>query len=96
MTDVLLAVVTVTVLAALGCAVLLALTVAPFVRSVDLAERKGQSTFAWGGLAAAVALAVPYLAVKAHSHPVLLLPLAALAWVVPLGLSLTGERQGEG
>ncbi|MGZ6792062.1 MAG: hypothetical protein ACXVFV_03845 [Mycobacteriales bacterium] len=92
MTAVLLAVVTVTVLAALGCALALAVTVVPFVVSVDLAERRGQSTTAWGTLAAVVALAVPYLALKGHTHPVLLLPVAALAWVVPLGLSLSNDR----
>jgi hypothetical protein len=79
--------VTVTALTALACAVGLALTVVPFVLSVDLAERRGLSPSRWGGLSLLALVLMAYLGLKAKGHPVLLLPVLALSWAVPLVLS---------
>lgn len=92
MTAVLATLVTVTALTALLCAVGLALTVVPFVLSVDLAERRGLSPSFWGGLSLLAIGLMAYLGLKATGHPVLLLPVVALAWSVPLALSLMAGR----
>jgi hypothetical protein len=51
--DLLVSVVLVVLVAAVGLALAVALTVAPFVVAVDMAERRRFSTARWGGLALA-------------------------------------------
>lgn len=83
-------------LVALGCLMVVALGVLPFVLTVDAAERRGFSPTRWGGLALAgttVMLALGYWDVAGDHSRVLLLP-AILLGVAPLiALSLLGREQ---
>ena len=74
-------------------------TVAPFVRAVDAAERRGFSPARWGWVAAvgcAVGLAVGTFAARGTQglvRVVLLVVGALVAWAVPLALALIGPHQ---
>lgn len=94
-------VVLVPLLVALALAVLLALTVVPFVLACDMAERRRFSVARWGAVAlagSALGLSVALLAWRRTDLPTLLvlLPLA-LTWTGPALLWLlegTEERLG--
>ena len=96
MLDLLLAVVAAGLLVALALALLSAVTLAPFVVALQLAEARRFSTARWGALALAgvgVALLVALVLVRGDrvSLPVALLALL-LAWGVPAGLWLLTEQ----
>ena len=99
MLDALLAAVVVALLVATGLAVLYAVTVVPFLVTVDLAERRGCSTGRWAGLSlAAVLLAVGLAAAGVLTgRPLLALALAlgfAPAVVLALRSDALGGRAG--
>ena len=80
-------------LAATGLALLAVLTVVPFVRAVDAAERRGCPPTRWGLLAAVGSAVALVLAAVAASGPRLVGLLAvAAAWLVPLSLALPGRH----
>ena len=79
----------VAVLSALAAALL----VVPFVQAVDMAERRGFSTWRWGGLQLlALGLAVLGGYGLRHHNPLVLLPFALLCWVVPGALALLSQQ----
>jgi hypothetical protein len=84
--DALVAAVVVALLVAAGLAVLYAVTVLPFLLTVDLAERRGCSTGRWAGLSLAAVLAAVALAgaVLLGGAPKPLVALALAVGVVPL------------
>ena len=89
----------VALLVAAGLAVLYAVTVVPFLVTVDLAERRGCSTGRWAGLAlAAVLLAVGLAALGViFGRPLLALSLAlgfGPAGVLALRAGSLGGRAG--
>ena len=78
------------------CVAGILLVVLPFVRGVDMAERRGFSTQRWGGVClvgTALMLLCSYLVLKHDWTKVLLLPAAALGWSGPAVLSLLDSRQ---
>lgn len=88
MLDLLLSVVVAALVVALGLGVLAALTLAPFVVALQLAERDGVSTVRWGAVTLAgsvVGLLVVLLLLRSDSvsTPIALLPLA-LTWAGPV------------
>ncbi len=92
-----------TVFVVLLCLVGVALTVAPFVAAVELAERRGYAAVRSGVVAAAgpaVGLLVMYAVHRADLSAVLYLPAVLLCWSVPGALLLLapglaiGGRQG--
>ena len=91
MLDALVAAVVVALLVAAGLAVLYAVTVVPFLVTVDLAERRGCSTGRWAGLSLvagllAVGLAVAGLLAGAPRPLLVLVPAVAFAPAVVLAL----------
>ena len=103
MADLLLSLLSLALLVALLCAGVTVLAVAPFLRGVDMAERRGFSTLRWGVVAAAGPVAGLLLAFwvhKGHHDGVLYAPALLLTWSVPAVLSLlvpgqaVGGRQG--
>ena len=97
MLDALVAAVVVALLVALGLAVLYAVTVVPFLVTVDLAERRGCSTGRWSGLSlAAVLLALALAAgglLAGAPRPLLVLALA-VAFVPAVVLALRPDAVG--
>ena len=105
MADLLLAVGAAALLVAGGLALLTAVTLAPFVVGLQLAEARGLSTARWGGLTLAgvgVALLLALVLVSRDrvATPVALLPLL-LAWggpaalrLLPAGAARLGGRAG--
>lgn len=94
--SVLVAVLTVFVLALLGSAVLALVTALPFVVGVDLAERRGFSTDRWGAacvVGSVVALLAAYELHHHHVTKVLVVAVLLVAWVVPVVLSLLSPQQ---
>ena len=101
MLDALVAAVVVALLVAAGLAVLYAVTVVPFLVTVDLAERRSCSTGRWAGLAlaavlAAVGLALAGLLAGAPRPLLVLVPALALvpAGVLALRSDTLGGRAG--
>jgi hypothetical protein len=87
--------VVVVVLVLVVAVLLVVCTVVPFVRAVDMAERRGFSTGRWGGAQLVLLAAGALLAYAGLRHTVLLLlPAALLCWAAPLLLSLLGPRDG--
>ena len=97
MLDALVAAVVVALLVALALAVLYAVTVVPFLLTVDLAERRGCSTGRWAGLSlAAVAAAVALAAagvLGGAPRPLLVVALA-VGFVPLLVLALRADVVG--
>ena len=103
MGDLLLALLSLALIVALGCVVLVLLGLAPYLRGVDMAERRGFSTLRWGAVSAA-GPALGFLLVlwvrRGDHDGVLYLPALLLTWSVPAALSLlapgqlVGGRQG--
>lgn len=92
MVELLLSLVAALVLAGVGIAVLLALTVAPFVVAVTAAERSGRDPSRWGAVATGCALgglAGALLALRADRPLVVVLLAAATCW---LGPALAAQR----
>ena len=85
----------VALLVTVALAVLYAVTVVPFLITVDLAERRGGSTGRWAGLALAAVLAGVGLAAAGllAGRPVLVLALA-LAFVPAVVLALRPDLLG--
>jgi hypothetical protein len=95
--DALVAAVVVAVLVAVGLAVLYAVTVLPFLVTVDLAERRGCSTGRWAGLSLAAVLVAVGLAVACllAGAPRPLLVVALGVGFVPAGvLALRSQSLG--
>ncbi len=93
----LVAVVVVALLVAAGLAVLYAVTVVPFLVTVDLAERRGCSTGRWAGLSLAavlVALALVLAGVLAGAPRLLLLVALAVGFVPAVVLALWSDTLG--
>lgn len=96
MTDLLLAVGTAALLVAVGLALLSALTLAPFVVALQMAEARRFSTARWGALTLAgtgVALLLVLVLVRGDrlATPIALLPLL-LTWGGPAALWLLAEQ----
>ena len=96
MLDLLLALVTTALLVALALAVLSAMTLAPFVIGLRMAEARRFSTARWGaltlaGVGIALLLALVLLRDDRVAPPVALLPLL-LAWGGPAALRLLAEQ----
>lgn len=96
MLDLLLAVVTTALLVALALALLSAVTLAPFVVGLQLAQARQFSTARWGALTLAgigVGLLLALLLVRGDRvvTPVALLPLL-LTWGAPAALRLLAEQ----
>jgi hypothetical protein len=72
-----------TVLTVLACLAVIGLYVVPFVKTVDLAERRGFSTLRFGAIALVFAAASALLLLKAKDHAVLLLPALVVSWAGP-------------
>jgi hypothetical protein len=93
----LVAAVVVALLAAAGLALLYAVTVLPFLLTVDLAERRGCSTGRWAGLSLAAVLAAVALAAAGvlAGAPRPLLVVALAVGFVPLAvLGLRSDEVG--
>lgn len=85
------------VLAAVAVAVLGALTLVPFVLSVDTAEHAGYGTVRWGlasAVCSLVGLGVLYVSHEAGLGPVPELAGLAATWAAPLALRLLGPAGG--
>ena len=96
MGDLLLSVLSLALLVALLCVVLVVLGVAPYLRGIDMAERRGFSTFRWGAVSAAgplLAFLLAYSVHKGHHDGVLYAPALLLTWSVPAVLSLLAPGQ---
>jgi hypothetical protein len=96
MVDLLLSLLALAVLVALACVVLVLLGVTPYLRGVDMAERRGFSTLRWGAVSAAgpvVAFLLAYWVHKGHHDGVLYVPALLLTWSVPAVLSLLAPGQ---
>ena len=95
MLDAVVAAVVVAALVAVALAALYAVTVVPFLVTVDLAERRGGSTGRWAGLALAAVLAGVGLAAAGllAGRPVLVLALA-LGFVPAVVLALRPDLLG--
>jgi hypothetical protein len=81
---------------AVGCLLVVALGVLPFVLTVDAAERHGFSTRRWGAVAlagTALMLAIGDWVVSGDHSRVLLLPAVVLGWGGLLVLSLLSRDQ---
>ena len=101
MLDAVVAAVVVALLVAAGLAVLYAVTVVPFLVTVDLAERRGCSTGRWAGLSLAAVLVAAGLALAGllagAPRPLLLLVLGLAflpAGVLALRSDTLGGRAG--
>jgi hypothetical protein len=95
--DALVAAVVVALLAAAGLALLYAVTVLPFLLTVDLAERRGCSTGRWAGLSLAAVLAAVALAaagVLGGAPRPLLVGALAVGFVPLLVLALRSDVVG--
>jgi hypothetical protein len=71
-------------LALAGCLAVLLLGVLPFVRTVDVAERRGFSTFRWGAdaiVGIVIMLAFAYCVIARDWSKLLLIPAVGMAWV---------------
>ena len=93
----LVAAVVVALLVAAGLAVLYAVTVVPFLVTVDLAERRGCSTGRWAGLSLAavlVALALALAGLLVGAPRALLLVALAVGFVPAVVLALRSETLG--
>jgi len=92
--DLVLPVLAAAVFVALGLAALSAVTLAPFVVALQLADARRRSAAAWGAAAlaaAGAALGVALVLLLAGGHPVVAgLAGAALAWAVPAVLWRSG------
>ena len=79
------------------CAVLLVLLgLVPYLRGVDMAERRGFSTLRWGAVSAAgpaLALVLALLVHQGHHDGVLYVPALLFTWAVPAVLSLLAPGQ---
>ena len=87
----------VALLVAAGLAVLYAVTVVPFLVTVDLAERRGCSTGRWAGLSLAavlVALALALAGLLTGAPRVLLLVALAVGFVPAVVLALRSDALG--
>jgi len=74
-------------------ALLVGLTVVPFVGAVDAAARRGFAPARWGVTAAVGSGVALLLAAGAVKGPhLLLLPAVLVAWAVPLSLRLAGSQ----
>jgi hypothetical protein len=90
----LLSVLVVALLALVVGALAAVLIVVPFVRAVDLAERRGFSPTRWGAVQLVLLALGALVGVMALRHTgLLLLPAALLCWVTPLVLSLLSEGE---
>jgi hypothetical protein len=77
-----------------AAAVAVGLLVVPFVVAVDMAERRGFSTWRCGLLTlACLGVGAGGILALRHHSPLLLVPCAALCWAVPGLLSLLSEDQ---
>ncbi len=97
MLDALVAAVVVALLVALALAALYAVTVVPFLVTVDLAERRGCSTGRWAGLSLAavlVAVALALAGALAGAPRVLLLGAPAVGFVPAVVLALRSDTVG--
>ena len=93
----LVAAVVVALLVAAGLAVLYAMTVVPFLVTVELAERRGCSTGRWAGLSLAavlLALALALAGLLAGAPRPLLLLALAVGFVPALVLALRSQDLG--
>jgi hypothetical protein len=95
--DALVAAVVVALLVAVGLAALYAVTVLPFLVTVDLAERRGCSTGRWAGLslvAVVVAVGLALLGLLAGAPRPLLVLVPVVAFSPAVVLALRSESLG--
>ncbi len=84
----------VALLAAVVLGVGVGVTVAPYVLSIDMAERRGFSSTRWGAVALVLVVLMVvtgFEVVKRHAPFLLLVPLAGFGWLTPLVLMLVGD-----
>ena len=96
MGDLLLALLSLALIVALACVVLVLLGLAPYLRGVDMAERRGFSTLRWGAVSAAgpaLGLLLAFWVHRGHHDGVLYVPALLLTWAVPAVLSLLAPGQ---
>ncbi len=96
MADLLLSLLSLALIVALGGVVLVLLGLAPYLRGVDMAERRGFSTLRWGAVSAAGPVLGFLLALWVHrgDHDgALYAPALLLTWAVPAVLSLLAPGQ---
>lgn len=96
MADLLLSLLVLALVVALVCTAVVLLVLLPFVRGVDMAERRGFSTLRWGAISAAGPALGLLLAVWVRSgrhDGVLYAPALLLTWAVPALLSLLAPGQ---
>jgi hypothetical protein len=94
--DVLLTLLALSATVALVCVAVVALGVAPFVLTVDAAERRGFSPTRWGAFTLTgtlLMLALGYWVVHGHHTRVLLLPALIFGWAALGVLSLLSRDQ---
>jgi uncharacterized membrane protein YadS len=73
-----------------------ATTVLPFVLTVDMAERRGYSTFRWGTIELAALAVAAAMVWKLQHHSILLLVLPLeVCWLAPELLSLLTPQQSD-
>lgn len=96
MGDLLLALLSLALIVVLGCVALVLLGVTPYLRGIDMAERRGFSTLRWGAFSAggpAVGFLLAYWVHHGHHDGVLYVPALLLTWAVPAVLSLLAPGQ---
>ena len=98
MTDLVIATVVLVLLAATALAVLLGLSVAPYARTLNRAERLRVSPTRWGAIAlvsiVGSLLASAHLLIRADQPLRVALPPLVFTWLAPAALSLIGSDSG--
>jgi multisubunit Na+/H+ antiporter MnhG subunit len=96
MADLLLSVLSLALIVVLACVALVLLGLAPYLRGIDMAERRDFSTLRWGAVSAAGPVLGLLLALwvdRGHHDGVLYVPALLLTWTVPAALSLLAPGQ---
>jgi hypothetical protein len=99
MSDLFLALLDLALIVVLGGAALVLLGVAPYLRGLDMAERRGFSTLRWGAVSATGPVLAVLLAFWVHKgghDPVLYVPALLLTWSVPAVVALLAPGQSVG
>ena len=99
MGDLLLALVSLALIVVLVGVGIVLLGLAPYLRGVDMAERRGYSALRWGAVSAAGPVLGLLLALwvrRGHHDGVLYAPALLLTWSVPAVLSLLAPGQAVG
>lgn len=99
MGDLLLSLLSLGLIVTVGSVAVVLLGVAPYLRGVDMAERRGFSALRWGAVSAAGPALGALLAFWVHQgkhDPLLYLPALLLTWSVPAVVALLAPGQAVG